>query len=72
MLCLRAYYAKYLAMLVFVGTLGTLSQHEFAFGFCDSIGSLAARDPCSSSTLDIIVIIKGDYKDPRYALTIRG
>jgi len=37
--------------LIFVGTLRTLGQHEFAFGFCGSIRSLVAGDPCSLSTL---------------------
>ena len=43
---------------IFVGTLRTLGQHEFAPGFCGSIGveisrmkSLVAGDPCSSITL---------------------
>jgi len=37
---------------IFVGTVGTLGQHEFAFGFCGSVGveissmrSVVARDP---------------------------
>jgi len=34
----------------FVGALGTLGQHEFAFGFRSSIRSFAVGDPCSSST----------------------
>jgi len=36
---------------IFVGTLGTLGQHEFAFGFCGCIRSLAVGNPCYSSTL---------------------
>jgi len=29
--------------LILVGTLGTLGQHEFAFGFCDSTGVEISR-----------------------------
>ena len=53
-----------------MGILVTLGQHEFAFGFCGSVGveisrmrSLAAGDRCSSSTLVGLLAAKQcDYR----------